>query len=1089
MEAVSITARVEDPDGVREVVLKYRIDPSSTTSSVEMRDDGTGEDAIANDGLYSAWIPGQPNNALVAFSIEAEDDSDQDAESRFPGPSPEETPDLECLIRFGETYSPGAFGTYKIWVTSENVADWIARPTRSNEPVDCTFVYNDQRVIYNANVRYRGNWRISYPDYQHAAYVVNMPKCERLLGDTEVALDLISRHDSKNNGTLQQERHAYWMARQIGLAAAFTRYTHVHVNGASLFMHDLFSPSRSMCRSWYGDDDPHVYEQLAPLKPFNSYTTTGDVPKQARYRYGMRKKRTTVPDDDYSALYRIITALRAPTDALYVSRVLALADIRSWAGYWLINRMAGNEDHYRSEDYPHNLYTYIPPYERSRLHVNDTDMAFFETYSLFPPTSYLPGVMFSKPEFRRIYWRLARDLVHGPIAAGRSDEILDAWHQAFQDEGIDASDPASMASWIAGRRTYMAGLLEPVTGVVFRVMSPDSPTSASTAVLEGKAPIQVSLIHINGREHTVTWSGETTWEARVPLTNGINELHCVGYDEDGALVGSDLVDIACTGENVSPEDHLVINEIMYHPAAPRSGFVEIHNTSGADSFHLGGLRLNGADVTISNGQFIEPGGYAVVAGSLPGYQSSYGNVEVVVGEYAGTLDHGGETLSLLMPSGSNQWVVLDEVTYDDDAPWPVSADGTGPSLQLIDSDVDNNRIGNWTASAATPGADNQIAADLPALPRLWISEIMHSNVSTMADNAGEFEPWIELYNAESTRIDLGEAFYLSTSPADPLMWRFPEGVTIGPAERIVIWADGEEAETEPGDTHTAFRLNSTTGIVVLTRLDPAATTIIDALNYGDVGPDVSTGRYPDDDPFSEQVFYSPTPGALNSTAVNPVRVRINEWMADNKETMGDPADGDFEDWFELHNDGDGSANLGGYWLTDDLADMNSFRIPGGTMLVSGGHMLIWADDETDQNDSGGALHVNFKLGKTGDSIGLYGPGGQLIDAVTFGPQEQDVSLGLWPDGEGGTTLMSAATPGETNRALAVIGADGMGTNGFVMMWLSESGKAYHVEWCDALPCGQWQPLGVVTAHGPIMLQSDTIPSVTSARFYRVTEPK
>ena len=92
-------------------------------------------------------------------------------------------------------------------------------------------------------------------------------------------------------------------------------------------------------------------------------------------------------------------------------------------------------------------------------------------------------------------------------------------------------------------------------------------------------------------------------------------------------------------------------------------------------------------------------------------------------------------------------------------------------------------------------------------------------------------------------------------------------------------------------------------------------------------------------------------------------------------------------------------------------------------------------------------------------------------------------------GSSSAGVMSAATPGETNRALAVIGADGVGTNGFVMMWLSESGKAYHVEWCDALPCGQWQPLGVVTAHGPIMLQSDTIPSVTSARFYRVTEPK
>jgi hypothetical protein len=66
-EAVVVTARVHDPDGLISVALRYRIDPSGTFTPVPMLDNGTGGDAVAGDGLYSATIPGQAANTLVAF--------------------------------------------------------------------------------------------------------------------------------------------------------------------------------------------------------------------------------------------------------------------------------------------------------------------------------------------------------------------------------------------------------------------------------------------------------------------------------------------------------------------------------------------------------------------------------------------------------------------------------------------------------------------------------------------------------------------------------------------------------------------------------------------------------------------------------------------------------------------------------------------------------------------------------------------------------------------------------------------------------------------------------------------------------------
>src|SRR5262249_54389679 len=50
-QPVVVTARVHDNDGLGSLTLFYRVDPSTSYSSVTMKDDGTGGDVIANDGI------------------------------------------------------------------------------------------------------------------------------------------------------------------------------------------------------------------------------------------------------------------------------------------------------------------------------------------------------------------------------------------------------------------------------------------------------------------------------------------------------------------------------------------------------------------------------------------------------------------------------------------------------------------------------------------------------------------------------------------------------------------------------------------------------------------------------------------------------------------------------------------------------------------------------------------------------------------------------------------------------------------------------------------------------------------------------
>jgi hypothetical protein len=136
-------------------------------------------------------------------------------------------------------------------------------------------------------------------------------------------------------------------------------------------------------------------------------------------------------------------------------------------------------------------------------------------------------------------------------------------------------------------------------------------------------------------------------------------------------------------------------------------------------------------------------------------------------------------------------------------------------------------------------------------------------------------------------------------------------------------------------------------------------------------------------------------------------------MADNTITLADPADGRFQDWFELYNPGTNVVDLGGYYLTDTLTNLFQFRIPsaGRYLVPPRGFLLVWADNEPSQNTTTDPnLHVNFKLNKAGEAIGLFAADGTAIDAITFGPQESDVSQGRYPDGAPSIFRMPNATP-------------------------------------------------------------------------------
>lgn len=150
------------------------------------------------------------------------------------------------------------------------------------------------------------------------------------------------------------------------------------------------------------------------------------------------------------------------------------------------------------------------------------------------------------------------------------------------------------------------------------------------------------------------------------------------------------------------------------------------------------------------------------------------------------------------------------------------------------------------------------------------------------------------------------------------------------------------------------------------------------------------------------------------SAENGVLVVVNELLASNTRTLKD-AQGDYDDWIELHNPTDAVIDVGGMYLTDDADDPTKWQIPTGdpslTRIPAGGYLVIWADGDAGD----GGLHAGFRLSATGEGAYLYAAdGATLLDGVAFGPQRPDVSYGRLPDGTGDWRFLAFPTPGSEN---------------------------------------------------------------------------
>jgi hypothetical protein len=219
--------------------------------------------------------------------------------------------------------------------------------------------------------------------------------------------------------------------------------------------------------------------------------------------------------------------------------------------------------------------------------------------------------------------------------------------------------------------------------------------------------------------------------------------------------------------------------------------------------------------------------------------------------------------------------------------WPTSSSanldisddgGTSTVTMRIDSDMDI--IGN--PEPAAPFGVQRITGqfnDYQILPRYYtdfnpttdlvINEFLASNDACCADENGDYDDYIEIYNHGDYVVDIGGFLITDEIGNYDDYYQIPTGnnsTIIQPDSFLLLWAD---EESEQGVLHVEIELSGAGEQIGLFLQD--STTVVDTLTFSEQMEDISYGRYPDGSANWGNLS-TPSPGTANQMDPSTINV-------------------------------------------------------------------------------------------------------------------------------------------------------------------------------------------------------------------------
>ena len=582
---VTVTARVDDSDGVTEVLFHYSLDtPKPLGDAALLTIPMTDPDG---DGYYTCEVPGQLAKKRVVYFITAKDTQGHDG--RWPldlltrthplvldeanaGPN-----DSNYGIYRHDTPFNGKPQSFRFWMHQANEQYLSSRPLLSNDLVDGTFIFQNRDVYYNSKIRFSGSpWaRQAWSE----SYRMRMPKDNSLHG----SIESFNMEDHQDGGArVAKERISHYLFRwhqgRTIVPYSLQWYVQLQVNDRVNEVRELVqTPNSEFVSRWFpGDDngsffemdDRHVINDGGArqdsrdgflLYPPYGAATLGADKEQYRYYFSLRLNEE---DDDFSELVKfakLLTQSQTPNEE-FDKLIWDQVDVESFLRYWSIRMNTDDWDCWGTSR-GKNCYLYRPKLAgKWYLFPWDMELTYGNVGAFMPPTltattnpvytNKFPEVtrFINRPRVKRLYYGIMKEMIDKQFQS----PFLTPYLSRLDAAGLAQQTSVGKTNgFIDQRRRSLVNVVKGVTqpAIAFKVTTNDGQpleTDSKDVVVEGKAPVEISeiAVTVNGADPAfpvdVQFSDTDVlgWKLSGEFPVGVYTLDLVGLNSDEVAVDS-----------------------------------------------------------------------------------------------------------------------------------------------------------------------------------------------------------------------------------------------------------------------------------------------------------------------------------------------------------------------------------------------------------------------------------------------------------------------------------------------------------------------------------------------------------------------
>lgn len=333
-------------------------------------------------------------------------------------------------------------------------------------------------------------------------------------------------------------------------------------------------------------------------------------------------------------------------------------------------------------------------------------------------------------------------------------------------------------------------------------------------------------------------------------------------------------------------------------------------------------------------------------------------------------------------------------------------------------------------------------------PQIFINEIQTSNKSTLADEDGDYEDWVELYNAGNVSVNLSQ-YGLSDDKSDKFRWRFPVRM-IESKGFLLVYASGKNRIPNVNHWETAVFAQDVWRYFVGTQNPPtgwnqpgfnssAWLSGAGGIGYGD--NDDGTVIQQAISVFMRREFNVSDASVISSALLSMdyddgFVAYLNGTEIARANLPGTPPDfntltttdheakmylGGTPDHFELDQallksllvNGTNVLAIEVHNSSPTSSDLSA--IPFLSFGIINSNTVIQPVPAWFPKSAGSNLHANFKLKHSGESILLTAPSGTVVDEYLIPYSDLDHSFCRIPDGAPSWCIARFVTPMESNN--------------------------------------------------------------------------